>query len=181
MCFGAASNGYKCITGLRAWDKQEEGAPVLSTGKKAQDIFLSAVRFLGFTAGALRWAEYFEWISLGSASPFIGFIVYPCLFITSMFNIAQEARKIAELKSKPNLDYRSWRIGIEGLRLASQVCLVALSVIGAVAMITANPALSLAVLATVFTYGFLLGIANSLEKEVNKWGSERGVGRGVRV
>lgn len=166
LCFGAVSNGLRCITDLKKLKNTEEGV----TGQRVQDLFLTCVRCIAYTAGALKWAEYCEWISLGAASPVIGFISYPCLLITSLFEAVAKARKIAELRLKPDVLHRDWRIGVEGLRLSAQVCLVALSIIGAAALITANPALSVAALITVIAYGVLSGFAYSLEKEVNKWG-----------
>ena len=165
---GATVNGVKCISGLVGLC-DGSGDEVVNTGKKVQDIFLSAVRFIGMSAGTLRWAEFCSWISLGAASPYIGFICYPALFITSMFNLVAKCRQIEELSAKPNLDYREWKIGIEYVRLASQVCLVALAVIGALGVITTNPVLPLVVIGTVFTYGFLLGVAHSLDKMVQGW------------
>ncbi len=61
---------------------------------------------------------------------------------------------------------------MEGLKVASQVGLVACSVLGAAALLTANPAFSFAALGTLMLCGHLLGLEISGNILVDKWRSE---------
>ena len=60
------------------------------TWKKAQKVFLSAVRCIGMTAGFFDWARFCGWISLGALTPYVGFIGYPALLITGFFELVEE-------------------------------------------------------------------------------------------
>lgn len=173
FAFGAVGNGVACITGLvGVCGESQPGADgaVVSTGKKVRDVFLSAVRCIGMSAGTLHWAQFCGWISLGPFAPFIGFIGYPTLFITSIFDLGKQWSAFEAVLDNPNQDYYSHKVGIECLKLISQVCLVAYSVIGAASVVTANPALAAAAFASVLLFGVLVGAAAVLGKKVNNWG-----------
>ena len=103
--------------------------------------------------------DFYEWKAGIESIKLVSLVLQVCLV----------AYAVVAIMDKPNLDFYEWKVVIESIKLISQVCLVAYSVIGAVAVITAGPALSLAAFATIFLYGFLIGVAYSLNKRIDKW------------
>lgn len=165
---GAVANGISCLSGVieKCTEGEEDG--VVKTGRKTQDVFLAGVRCLALGAGGLHWASFCGWIALGAAAPYVAFIGYPTLFIQAVFEAWKEMELIADVSERPDVTHREWKVGIECMRLVAQVCLVAFSVLAAVALITANPAVSPVAFLAVFIAGVLSSAAWYYEKKVKE-------------
>lgn len=169
LALGAVTNGGQCISGRKKSGGSNAAVEVEGTAKKVQNRFLSGVLFVGQTAGLLGWAHFCEWISLGAAAPISGVISFSALGIASLFDLFEKCVNLKQCIGNSNLEYHRWQIGIECLRVVSQVCLIASYVLGATAMITGNLAFLLAAGATAFSFGFLWGVAYQLTNIVDKW------------